>query len=152
MSFDISGHPVLSAVLYFRSGIIHRSTILSARQYYEGGGNRQPETVMWRLNLLALVLTALVLAAGITGSEPANESGSASLYWSTAKEEGDLVGEDDPNSEGGFSSLDGMLQWAIGTYLTTHLAVVAFVFRFFCPFHSLFLQYPRHASSSVENK
>ncbi|XVF14646.1 hypothetical protein REPUB_Repub09cG0079400 [Reevesia pubescens] len=46
------------------------------------------------------------------------------LFWSTAKEEGDLVhkggaaddstaaGEEDV--DGGFSSLDGMLQWAIG--------------------------------------
>ncbi|KAL4354690.1 hypothetical protein GQ457_06G034420 [Hibiscus cannabinus] len=50
-------------------------------------------------------------------------SSSAGLFWSTAKEEGDLVHKsgyaDDSTAtaddiDGGFSSLDGMLQWAIG--------------------------------------
>lgn len=49
-----------------------------------------------------------------------NNNGSSSLYWSTAKDEVDLLTkpqaqqEDDSDSDGGFSSLEGMLQWAIG--------------------------------------
>lgn len=49
-----------------------------------------------------------------------NNNDSSSLYWSTAKDEVDLLTkpqaqqEDDSDSDGGFSSLEGMLQWAIG--------------------------------------
>lgn len=60
-----------------------------------------------------------------------NKSASAGLYWSTAKEDGDLVAKADAAGDsslvwddadenhrdfdaGGFSSLEGMLQWAIG--------------------------------------
>lgn len=72
---------------------------------------------MWRL-ILVLVTAGLVLvAAGIGVAEPVNESAvtAGGLYWSTAKEEGDLSpGIDIGDSDGGFSSLDGMLQWAIG--------------------------------------
>ncbi|KAK8587702.1 hypothetical protein V6N12_022185 [Hibiscus sabdariffa] len=58
-----------------------------------------------------------------TSVERENMSSSAGLFWSTAKEEGDLVHKsgytDDSTAtaddiDGGFSSLDGMLQWAIG--------------------------------------
>lgn len=52
-----------------------------------------------------------------------NNNDSSSLYWSTAKDEVDLLSkpqaqqEDDSDSDGGFSSLEGMLQWAIGIYI-----------------------------------
>ncbi|PPS13689.1 hypothetical protein GOBAR_AA06892 [Gossypium barbadense] len=58
-----------------------------------------------------------------TSVERENKSSSAGLIWSTAKEEGDLVHKaghaDDSTAaaddvDGGFSSLEGMLQWAIG--------------------------------------
>ncbi|KAG5521705.1 hypothetical protein RHGRI_034057 [Rhododendron griersonianum] len=51
-----------------------------------------------------------------------NKSGSGGVIWSSAEEEGDLVRKGDADGsttlleevDGGFSSLDGMLQWAIG--------------------------------------
>ena len=52
-----------------------------------------------------------------------NNNDSSSLYWSTAKDEVDLLSkpqaqqEDDSVSDGGVSSLEGMLQWAIGIYI-----------------------------------
>ncbi|PIN01549.1 Armadillo/beta-catenin-like repeat-containing protein [Handroanthus impetiginosus] len=72
----------------------------------------------------------VVLAMGVAHTEPVNKSASLGPFWSTAKEEGDLLTlkaeadndfggptahEDaEHNLDGGFSSLDGMLQWAIG--------------------------------------
>lgn len=69
---------------------------------------------------------ALLVPVEITRAERVNRSASAGLVWSSAKEEGDLVNkveadesaallnEDEFDGGGGFSSLDGMLQWAIG--------------------------------------
>lgn len=75
---------------------------------------------------LGLLLLLLVVAA-VARAERVNRSASAGLFWSTAKEEADLVRMSDPQEDptaqavneqdgldGGFSSLDGMLQWAIG--------------------------------------
>ncbi|OWM89833.1 hypothetical protein CDL15_Pgr024582 [Punica granatum] len=74
--------------------------------------------ILW---LLLLLFTAAATA------ERVNKTAAGGLFWSTAKEEADLVrkpdAEDDPTApvvddrdgiDGGFSSLDGMLQWAIG--------------------------------------
>lgn len=62
----------------------------------------------------------------------ANESSLGGLIWSSAKEESDLLIEHRPQEDsavatpvvhdadgfdGGFSSLDSMLQWAIGTLI-----------------------------------
>ena len=73
--------------------------------------------------MLLLTMTVTAMA------ERVNNSSSAGLFWSTAKEEEDLLRKADPNDDstaasvvnerddeldGGFSSLDGMLQWAIG--------------------------------------
>ncbi|KAF8040994.1 hypothetical protein BT93_B3035 [Corymbia citriodora subsp. variegata] len=71
------------------------------------------------------LLLLLVIAAA--AAERVNRSASTGLFWSTAKEEADLVRMADPQEDptaqavneqdgldGGFSSLDGMLQWAIG--------------------------------------
>lgn len=71
--------------------------------------------------LLLLLFVAAVTAEGV------NKSASGGLFWSTAKEEADLarkpdaeddlaapVVDDRDGIDGGFSSLDGMLQWAIG--------------------------------------
>ena len=61
-----------------------------------------------------------VIASANRVHENNNNNGSSSLYWSTAKDEVDLLTkpqaqqEDDSDSDGGFSSLEGMLQWAIG--------------------------------------
>lgn len=71
-----------------------------------------------------LTLALVALSQVVVASERLNKSAS---YWSSSKEEGDLVRkeniddssslwnkEDDHDLDGGFSSLDGMLQWAIG--------------------------------------
>ncbi|KAL0363817.1 UNVERIFIED_CONTAM: Hsp70 nucleotide exchange factor fes1 [Sesamum angustifolium] len=74
----------------------------------------------------------LLLLMGIARTERVNKSSSVGLFWSTAKEEGDLLRwkpeanddlsdptvqeEEERHLDGGFSSLDGMLQWAIGIF------------------------------------
>ncbi|XAR64318.1 hypothetical protein NMG60_11024611 [Bertholletia excelsa] len=73
----------------------------------------------------AVFMLSLVMAVGITRAERVNKSVSEELFWSTAKQEEDLLrkAEDEESPallnendelDGGFSSLDGMLQWAIG--------------------------------------
>ncbi|CAA0839044.1 ARM repeat superfamily protein [Striga hermonthica] len=83
---------------------------------------RQSLSITRKVRLL--VLLALILGAAVR-AERVNKSAS---IWSIGKEEGDLLGlkayesdDDSRNDEerhshldGGFSSLDGMLQWAIG--------------------------------------
>ncbi|CAN1812944.1 Hsp70 nucleotide exchange factor fes1 [Linum perenne] len=81
--------------------------------------------------MLALVVFTLMLTvSGVTGDKQLNEtSSSSSLVWTAANEESDnlmlnaeLVNEssvaavvgDQDELDGGFSSLEGMLQWAIG--------------------------------------
>ncbi|XVF60914.1 hypothetical protein PTKIN_Ptkin08bG0086300 [Pterospermum kingtungense] len=77
------------------------------------------------LRTLSLLLIVLFMEMASTTVERENMSSSAGLFWSTAKEEGDLVHKPGSASDsaaaaaaedidGGFSSLDGMLQWAIG--------------------------------------
>ncbi|KAK9276392.1 hypothetical protein L1049_005925 [Liquidambar formosana] len=76
------------------------------------------------LSLARLALWLLLLGS-VVRADRVNKSSSGGMFWSTAKEEGDLLrkaeaedsttvanGNDD--FDGGFSSLDGMLQWAIG--------------------------------------
>ena len=76
----------------------------------------------------ALVSVVILMAIMVAEGERLNESSSSSeLFWSTAaKEEPDKdsdssaaveVVNDQDLLDGGFSSLDGMLQWAIGLYL-----------------------------------
>uniref|UniRef100_A0A2P2LMR9 Uncharacterized protein MANES_08G098100 n=1 Tax=Rhizophora mucronata TaxID=61149 RepID=A0A2P2LMR9_RHIMU len=95
---------------------------------------------MWRGSALAalfVLVTLTATAVRIVEGERANETfPSAGLFWSTAKEEPNLLRKTEPHdddsaaasssfsadaivndhddSNGGFSSLDGMLQWAIG--------------------------------------
>ncbi|XP_030547546.1 nucleotide exchange factor SIL1 [Rhodamnia argentea] len=82
---------------------------------------------MARFSLGRLVVVVVVVVAAVAGAERVNRSASTGLFWSTAKEEADLVRMSDPQEDptaqavneqdgldGGFSSLDGMLQWAIG--------------------------------------
>lgn len=98
---------------------------------------------MGRSLAIILVVVVVVMAIGGIGGRAEgveNKSASGGLFWSTAKEEGDLhhhhhhqvvvskakTDSDESSSaalqlnqadelDGGFSSLDGMLQWAIGT-------------------------------------
>lgn len=77
---------------------------------------------------LLLLLVAVGAAAGAAAEkERANKSAAAGgLLWATGKDENDLltaIDSDDPSAveddasdefAGGFSSLDSMLQWAIG--------------------------------------
>ncbi|CAK7335986.1 unnamed protein product [Dovyalis caffra] len=87
---------------------------------------------MERVALRLLVATAVILTAAteITGERVNETSATAGLVWSTGKEKSDLLGKTEPensddssaaavvndhdNLDGGFSSLEGMLQWAIG--------------------------------------
>nr|KJB40552.1 hypothetical protein B456_007G068900 [Gossypium raimondii] len=73
--------------------------------------------------LISLLLLFMATEIVTTSVERENKSSSAALIWSTAKEEGDLMHKaghaDDSTAaaddvDGGFSSLEGMLQWAIG--------------------------------------
>lgn len=76
---------------------------------------------------LPLLLLLLVIAAAAARAERVNRSASTGLSWSSAKDEADLVRMADPQEDpaaqavneqdgldGGFSTLEGMLQWAIG--------------------------------------
>ncbi|KAF5746346.1 hsp70 nucleotide exchange factor FES1 isoform X2 [Tripterygium wilfordii] len=71
------------------------------------------------------VLVIMLLLLTVGAKDPNRNSTSGGLVWSTAKDEGDLLGKTEPEDaaaelndhehlDGGFSSLDGMLQWAIG--------------------------------------
>ncbi|GMH09178.1 hypothetical protein Nepgr_011018 [Nepenthes gracilis] len=81
------------------------------------------ERVIVNLVLWLSFLTSAVIV--IAKEDRLNKSVSSGYYWLTAKEEGDLYGKTDTDEstltlngndelDGGFSSLDGMLQWAIG--------------------------------------
>jgi hsp70-interacting protein len=85
---------------------------------------------LWLLLFPSLLLGWAVLASADRSHDTGNHktSSSGALLWSTAKEEVDLlrnpqaqedstkaVANDD--SDGGFSSLEGMLQWAIGNFI-----------------------------------
>ncbi|XP_059658377.1 uncharacterized protein LOC132304643 isoform X2 [Cornus florida] len=72
-----------------------------------------------------LILATVFMAIAVARAEKVNKSSSGGLFWSSAKEEGDLLRKaeaeestaalnDKDDFDGGFSSLDGMLQWAIG--------------------------------------
>lgn len=74
-------------------------------------------------SLLLFMVMVMVMEMARISAERENKSSSAGLFWSTAKEEGDLVHKAGPaddstaageDVDGGFSSLEGMLQWAIG--------------------------------------
>lgn len=72
-----------------------------------------------------LILASMVMEIWIARAELVNRSASGGPFWSTAKDGEDLVGQEETDEsvlflnerdefDGGFSSLDGMLQWAIG--------------------------------------
>lgn len=85
---------------------------------------------MGRFGPLAVLLLAVALAVVLADSS--NQSSGGSMVWSSAEEEMDLVGQEQPDElssgdlDGGFSSLEGMLQWAIGS-----LNSLPFLFDFF---------------------
>ncbi|KAL7241383.1 hypothetical protein ACSBR2_006906 [Camellia fascicularis] len=87
------------------------------------GSRSRSSVAIWTVLLAWVGMT--IIGGGMTKAEGANKSASGGLFWSTAKEEGDLVrkAEVEDSTEvfnqkddfdGGFSSLDGMLQWSIG--------------------------------------
>lgn len=97
-------------------------------------------TMRQSISIISLSLIIL-LATSFASTERVNKSeASTGLFWSTAKEEGDLLRkaqtDDDSSSlllgdnqeehqlDGGFSSLEGMLQWAIGTFLFLSFSIV----------------------------
>ncbi|KAL1550550.1 hsp70 nucleotide exchange factor FES1 [Salvia divinorum] len=62
------------------------------------------------------------MAAAVAGAERENKTSSLGALWSSAREEGDDLGgppttvqeEEERHLDGGFSTLEGMLQWSIG--------------------------------------
>ncbi|KAL9417238.1 hypothetical protein AB3S75_040253 [Citrus x aurantiifolia] len=83
--------------------------------------NRIASPALWLMILLMITMA-------IGRAERVNNSSSAGLFWSTAKEDEDqprkaernddstaaAIVNDHDELDGGFSSIDGMLQWAIG--------------------------------------
>ncbi|XP_020585080.1 hsp70 nucleotide exchange factor FES1 isoform X2 [Phalaenopsis equestris] len=75
---------------------------------------------------LCLLLSAYVSASASDVEHRANKSSPAGILWATAKDKSDLLAAIEPEDDyavegdasgefaGGFSSLEGMLQWAIG--------------------------------------
>ncbi|KAJ9563942.1 hypothetical protein OSB04_009102 [Centaurea solstitialis] len=63
-------------------------------------------------SLLTFFALMLVVVVEISRAEPVNNSASSGLLWSTTATETDDESLDE--LDGGFPSLDGMLQWAIG--------------------------------------
>ena len=74
---------------------------------------------------LVLCLAFMVSAMAVVAKEDRINKTTPGLFWSTGKEEAELFRKSDAEEtvalngndelDGGFSSLDGMLQWAIGT-------------------------------------
>lgn len=97
--------------------------------------------VMGKGLLLLLFLFSLLAAAAAAAAEArANKSSSLEgLFWATGKDESELLavveskeepsaGEDEIDGfAGGFSSLDGMLQWAIGKAVTSIFIIVIII-------------------------
>lgn len=95
---------------------------------------------LWLLLVPSLLLgRAAVASADRFHDTSSNKtSSSGALFWSTAKEEVDLlrnpqaqedsteaVANDD--SDGGFSSLEGMLQWAIGNFIRYFSSLLIYI-------------------------
>lgn len=92
--------------------------------------NRIASRALW-LMILLMITTVIGRAERVTNSS------SAGLFWSTAKEDEDLLRKAEPNDDstaaaivndhdefdGGFSSIDGMLQWAIGAITVTYFVI-----------------------------
>lgn len=65
----------------------------------------------------------------IVRADRLNKSATAGVLWSAAEEEGDLLRKAEPEEttlhneefDGGFSSLDSMLQWAIGVLILPYV-------------------------------
>lgn len=73
----------------------------------------------------AAAVLLVVLALAVAAAERENKSASLGAFWSSAKEEGDLMSRktkaddlihegEERHLDGGFSTLEGMLQWSIG--------------------------------------
>lgn len=93
------------------------------------------------VSLLLLLLSSMLLletaAAAAERARPNKSSSLGGFVWATGKDEGDLIAMVESPEEplpvedeiaGGFSSLEGMLQWAIGKSLTILIVVVSLVF------------------------
>ena len=79
-----------------------------------------------RLSLF-LSIAVLISAVTVLGNDSRVNKSTQGLFWSTVKEESDFLRKVDSEEhvsltendelDGGFSSLDGMLQWAIGNVI-----------------------------------
>lgn len=92
--------------------------------------NRIASRALWLMILLMITMA-------IGRAERVNNSSSAGLFWSTAKEDEDqprkaernddstaaAIVNDHDELDGGFSSIDGMLQWAIGATSVNYFVI-----------------------------
>ncbi|KAJ8645871.1 hypothetical protein MRB53_007619 [Persea americana] len=71
-----------------------------------------------RIASMSISVLLLLASSAVVADLAKNKSSSGGVFWATAKDESELVtkaeAEEHDEFEGGFSSLDGMLQWAIG--------------------------------------
>ncbi|RWR74362.1 hsp70 nucleotide exchange factor FES1 isoform X2 [Cinnamomum micranthum f. kanehirae] len=71
-----------------------------------------------RIASMSISVLLLLASSAVVADIAKNKSSSGGVFWATAKDESELVtkadAEEHDEFEGGFSSLDGMLQWAIG--------------------------------------
>lgn len=71
-----------------------------------------------RIASMSISVLLLLASSAVVADIARNKSSSGGVFWATAKDESELVtkadAEEHDEFEGGFSSLDGMLQWAIG--------------------------------------
>lgn len=87
------------------------------------------------------LLLALILFTAAAIAETDNNLTSRQPSWSTAVEESDLLPPDAsvPDSDGGFSSMDSMLHWAISMHnlnIQCHKNYFVILFIFVCFFRS----------------
>ena len=84
-------------------------------------GRRNPATTARFRVILVAIMMAMTMAARADRVNKSSSSYSGGEYWSSVKEDESIREGDHDDFDGGFSSLDGMLQWAIGVYYLANL-------------------------------
>ncbi|KAF3430872.1 hypothetical protein FNV43_RR25602 [Rhamnella rubrinervis] len=77
-------------------------------------GRSNPAPTARSRALLVAIMMAMTMAARADHVNKSSSSYSGGVYWSSAKEDESIREGDHDDFDGGFSSLDGLLQWAIG--------------------------------------
>lgn len=84
-------------------------------------GRRNPAPTARSQVILVTIMMAMTMAARAERVNKSSSSYSEGVYWSSAKEDESIREGDRDDFDGGFSSLDGMLQWAVGVYYLANL-------------------------------